>query len=149
MKAAIITAGIYLYCLPLKKILVCHATRSPWNNWSIPKGLPDEREELYAAAMRELYEETGVELKQLPIVGVHPLESRKYQKQEKILKAFLVLTDADLSNQSFVCHSLTEQQYPEVDKWKWMSLEEAEKVLHEAQQKNISRIKELITTNPY
>jgi 8-oxo-dGTP pyrophosphatase MutT (NUDIX family) len=144
VKAAIITCGIYLYSLPLRKIVVCHATRAPWNSWSIPKGLPEEGEELYAAAIRELYEETGIEVKDLHVHAVHVLESQKYQKQNKILESFLVVTTTDLDKHSFVCHSLTEKGYPEVDKWKWVALEEAENMLHESQQKNIFRIKELL-----
>ncbi|HET6224898.1 MAG TPA: NUDIX hydrolase [Bacteroidia bacterium] len=144
MKPAIVTCGIYLYCTPLKKILVCHATRSPWNSWSIPKGLPDEGEEVYAAAVRELYEETGIEIKQLHVLATHNLEAKKYQKQNKILESFLVVTNSDLSKHPLACHSLTEMGYPEVDKWKWISLDEAESLLHEAQQKNISAIKELV-----
>src|SRR6185295_19485258 len=96
MKKALVTCGIYLYSIPLKKILVCHATNSPWNKWSIPKGLQDEGEELYAAAARELYEETGVSLKELHLVNALQLPAVKYQKQNKLLESFLVLTDADL-----------------------------------------------------
>lgn len=145
MKPLIITCGIYLYHIQSEKILVCHATHSPWNNWSIPKGLQDEQEELYEAAVRELYEETGIELKQIAILATHSLEARKYQKQNKILESFLILTDTDFSKHTFVCHTLTEKQFPEVDKWKWISLDDAGKLLHEAQQRNIVRIKELLS----
>jgi putative (di)nucleoside polyphosphate hydrolase len=147
MKEAIVTCGIYLYSIPLKKILVCHATNSPWNRWSIPKGLQDKKEKLYDAAIRELYEETGVALKELTIAGKHELEAVKYQKQNKLLHSFLVLTDADLSQHTFICHSLTERSFPEVDSWKWITVEQAEKWLHEAQQKNLPRIQELIASH--
>lgn len=145
MKTAIVTCGIYLYSTTSEKVLVCHATHSPWNNWSIPKGLPDNGETPYAAAMRELYEETGIELEKIHTVTVQPLDARKYQKQNKILESFLVVTNSDLSTHTFVCHSFTEKQFPEVDRWKWVSLDEAEKLLHESQQKNIVIIKELLS----
>jgi len=147
MKPTVVTCGIYLFSIQSKKVLLCHATHAAWNSWSIPKGLPDKEEELYAAAVRELYEETGIALKQLHIISVHALEAKKYQKQNKMLESFLVLTDSDLSEHTFVCHSLTEKQFPEVDKWKWVSLEEAKKMLHETQEKNISAIEELICLN--
>ena len=145
MKAATVTCGIYLYSKRIGKIVACHATHAPWNNWSIPKGIPDEGEDAYTAALRELYEETGIELHKIHVIAVHDLTAVTYQKQNKILESFLVVTDSDLSRHSFVCHSLTEREFPEVDKWKWVSLDEAEIVLHEAQQKNIVRIKKLLS----
>lgn len=144
MKAPTITCGIYLYNTKSEKILVCHATHSPWNNWSIPKGVQDDNEELYATAVRELYEETGIEIKQLHILAVHALEAKKYEKQNKILESFLVITDSEIDTQSLICHSLTEKGFPEVDKYKWVTLGDAWKLLHEAQQKNGSAIEELI-----
>lgn len=144
MKPAVITSGIYLYSIRQKKLLVCHATHSPWNNWSIPKGLPDEGEDIYTAGIRELYEETGVELQQLNILKTQVFKPVKYQKQNKILESVLVITDSDLSNQKFVCHSYTEKSFPEVDKWKWVSIEDAEKMIHEAQRKNLQLINELV-----
>ena len=146
MKTTVITCGIYLYDTLQKKILVCHATRSRWNQWSIPKGLPDEGESLSEAGVRELYEETGIVLDQLHVIARHKFPPVKYQKQNKQLESFLVITDSDLSNQKFTCHSYTENSFPEVDKWKWISLEEAEKLIHEAQQKNLKKIAEFIQT---
>lgn len=145
MKEALVTCGIYLYSTTLEKILVCHATNSRWNSWSIPKGLQDEGEESDKAAMRELYEETGIMAEQLHVLEMQKLQPVKYQKQNKILESFLLVTDSDLSKQEFTCHSLTDKLFPEVDKWKWISLKEAEIMLHEAQQKNLSTITEFLS----
>ena len=147
MKAPIVTCGIYLYDANAKKIVVCHPTQASWNNWSIPKGLPDENEVLYTAAVRELYEETGIRLERIHIKTVHTLESKKYQKQNKILESFLVVTDTDLSTHPFVCSSKTEKGFPEVDKWKWVTLSEAIKMVHETQQRNIAGIEAFLHSN--
>lgn len=144
MKAAIITCGIYLYSEVSQKILVCHATNSPWNKWSIPKGLQDEGEDAYTSALRELYEETGLELKSIQVTSEHRLAPVKYQKQNKILESFLIITSSDLSEQKWVCHTYTEKSFPEIDSWKWITTQQAVKWLHEAQQKNLSHIEELI-----
>ncbi|HSH67293.1 MAG TPA: NUDIX hydrolase [Bacteroidia bacterium] len=144
MKAAVITCGIFLYSSRQNKLLVCHATNSPWNNWSVPKGLKDEGEDAYSAAIRELFEETGIDIQELNISLKHTLDPVKYQKQNKILESFLLVTDSDLSEQKFICYSLTEKGFPEVDKWKWVLPDEAAHLLHESQQKNIPIIKELI-----
>lgn len=53
------------------RLLLGHATRSP--RWDIPKGLAEPGEVLVAAAMRELAEETGLEVQgaDLRPLGVH------------------------------------------------------------------------------
>ncbi len=145
MKPALITCGIYVYSTISEKMLVCHATNSPWNRWSIPKGLQDTGEDPYTAAVRELYEETGIRAENLHTLEIQALEPVKYQKQNKILESFLLITDTDLSKQLFVCESLTEKAVPEVDSWKWITLDQLEKWVHESQQKNIPFIRKLVT----
>jgi 8-oxo-dGTP pyrophosphatase MutT (NUDIX family) len=53
------------------QILLGHATRSP--RWDIPKGIAEDGEELAAAAVRELQEETALEATQAELVplGIH------------------------------------------------------------------------------
>jgi 8-oxo-dGTP pyrophosphatase MutT (NUDIX family) len=54
-----------------ERLLLGHATRSP--RWDIPKGEAEEGEDFAAAAARELYEETGIEVapEALEPLGVH------------------------------------------------------------------------------
>jgi 8-oxo-dGTP pyrophosphatase MutT (NUDIX family) len=139
----LITCGIYLYSTRMKKFLVCHATHSPWNSWSIPKGLKDEGEDAFAAATRELYEETGVDIEKLHVLKKHTLPPVNYRKQKKILESFLIITDSDLESQSFVCSSHTEKSIPEVDRWKWIDVDMINTLLHESQAANFEQIKEL------
>jgi 8-oxo-dGTP pyrophosphatase MutT (NUDIX family) len=140
----LITCGIYLYSTGIKKFLVCHATNAPWNSWSIPKGLKDEGEESYPAAVRELYEETGIKIEKLHVLKKHTLSPVNYRKQKKILESFLVITDTDVENHPFVCISLTEKGVPEVDRWKWISPELIPSMLHESQAANYDDIMKLI-----
>lgn len=139
-----ITCGIYLYNTVNRKILACHATNSPWNRWSIPKGLKEPGEKSFDAAARELLEETGVDIHQLNILATHTLPPVKYLKQNKILESFLVITDSDLTNTRFVCTTLINHAFPEVDSWKWISLDAVPKYLHESQQKNVEFIVSLL-----
>lgn len=142
--AADITCGIYLYNTKNKKILVCHATNSPWNKWSIPKGLKDEGEDAYIAACRELKEETGIDIRNLHILQTHSLPAIKYKRQNKMLESYLIITDSDLDNFSFNCQMIVNDDFPEVDGWKWISLPKMKVYLHESQQKNSEEINKLI-----
>ena len=139
-----ITCGIYLYSTVNGKILACHATNAPWNRWSIPKGLKEPGEESFDAATRELLEETGIDIQKLNVLAKHTLPPVKYQKQNKILESFLVITDSDFTNTRFVCTTLINNVFPEVDSWRWISPDAASKYLHESQQKNVARIISLL-----
>lgn len=137
-----ITCGIYLYSTEKKKFLLCHATKSSFKNWSIPKGLPDEGEAELNAAIRELLEETGIDLKELHVLAVKGLPEVPYQKQKKTLKPFLVVTDTRIDESRLKCSTLVDGKYPEVDKFKWADLEEMKELAHETQTKNLELIEE-------
>jgi 8-oxo-dGTP pyrophosphatase MutT (NUDIX family) len=145
-KQAVTTCGIYLYNTLQQKFLICHATNSSWKFWSIPKGLKEHNEDCYAAAKRELKEETGIDADDLHLIKTYPLEKVKYQKQNKFLESFLLITDSDLSAHKFECSTYINNEFPEVDKWKWVEPEKINELLHESQRKNYERIIELIST---
>lgn len=135
-----ITCGIYLYSIPRKKILACHAARTAKTNWSIPKGLKDENEDCFTAALRELFEETGIDLQKRKDLTAHDFAMVKYQKRNKWLQSYLISVNDDFATHKFVCRSMVDNEFPEIDKWEWMSLEEAVERLHESQQKNAALI---------
>ena len=140
-----VTCGIYLYCVPSKKILACHATHAGWKQWSIPKGLQEKNEPSWQTATRELQEETGLIIGNLKVVHVFKLPAVKYQKQNKILESFLVVVDDDLQNFPFHCDMRNENSIPEVNTWKWITLHQANSWLHESQSKNLKLIKKIIS----
>jgi predicted NUDIX family NTP pyrophosphohydrolase len=82
-----VSAGTLLYRRTSAgvEVLIVHPSgaynrKSPW---SIPKGLPDEGEELERAARRETLEETGVEAGELVSLG-----SIDYTRSRKTIVAF-------------------------------------------------------------
>ena len=140
----IVTCGTYLYSSVLQKFLVVHPTRTRWNNWSIPKGLMEEGENVYQVCVRELDEETGINVSNLNVIALHELPSRKYKKQEKSLESYLLITDTDFSTHQFTCNLVEGKDFPENDKWKWITLVEAVGIIHESQAENLPVIASLV-----
>jgi 8-oxo-dGTP pyrophosphatase MutT (NUDIX family) len=140
----IVTCGTYLYSSLLGKFLVCHPTRTRWDNWSIPKGVMETGEGIYDVCQRELNEETGIDLSKVNILKQHQLPSRKYKKQQKKLESFLVITDTDFTGHKFTCNLVIGKNFPENDKWNWVTLEEAVPIIHETQAENLPLIATLI-----
>ena len=58
-----------------QRLLLGHATRSP--RWDIPKGMAEPGESFAAAAVRELFEETGLEV---PEAALRPLGVHAYRR---------------------------------------------------------------------
>ncbi len=103
--------------------------------WSIPKGEPDEGEDPFAAARREFREETGcsVDGEFRPLAPVT-------QKGGKTVLAWAVEGDCDaeriVSNTfrlEWPPRSGRMQEFPEVDRAGWFSLDEAKRRINPAQ----------------
>jgi predicted NUDIX family NTP pyrophosphohydrolase len=94
--------------------------------WSIPKGLPDEGEDLESAARRETWEETGVQPEQLL-----PLGFADYTKSRKRIHCFTGPAPAQCSPH---CASW------EVDQAMFVPLDRARELIHPDQAVFISRL---------
>jgi predicted NUDIX family NTP pyrophosphohydrolase len=115
------------------ELLLVHASGN-YNRhapWSIPKGLPDEREDLEAAARRETLEETGVAAAELV-----PLGSVQYVKSRKRIHAFAGEVPRDVSPH---CASW------EVDRAQFVSLEQARTLLHPDQRPLLDRLEKMLS----
>jgi len=98
--------------------------------FSIPKGLPDEGEELEAAARRETLEETGVRAGELS-----PLGSITYIKSRKEIHALAGPAPPDAEPR---CASW------EVDQARFVPIDEARTLLHPEQAVFIDRLRDLL-----
>lgn len=99
--------------------------------WSIPKGVPDEGEELEAAARRETMEETGIVVESELVA----LGSVDYTKSRKTVHAF---AGAAPEGQKPTCASW------EVDAAEFVPLPRAREVLHPDQAVFIDRLAKLL-----
>lgn len=104
--------------------------------WSIPKGLPDDHENLLQTAQREFTEETGL----IPHPPFEPLGSVQ-QKAGKIVHAWGFLGEWDPAT-GITCNTFKLEwpprsgkfeEFPEQDKAAWMSYEQAMKHINPAQ----------------
>lgn len=128
------SAGILLYRRNggRLEVLLAHPGGPFWRKrdagvWGIPKGLIDEGEDPLAAARREFFEETGV---QVPGQGIalQPLR----QRSGKIIHAWAIEGDCDansIRSNTFTMEwppkSGKTSEFPEIDRAAWFGLEEA------------------------
>lgn len=112
-------------------VLVGRATNS--NNWSIPKGLNEEGEELVETALRELKEETGLIFTQenLKYCG-----NRIYKNNKKQLEMFYIIVDK-IDVKEIKCESYFDykgKMLPELCEFRLIKLNDLDSInIHETQ----------------
>lgn len=143
-----ITCGVYLYNMQTGCILIGHATNTE-HAFSIPKGLYDDNDkDYYSAAIRELYEETSIDISTCSIIFQKEFDFVFYKNNKpKKLKPFLICVD-NLDGIEIKCTSMFTNkqgvQQPEIDWFKWVTLSDAEEFLPESQIELLQEIKTII-----
>jgi predicted NUDIX family NTP pyrophosphohydrolase len=138
-----VSAGILLYRRADHgglEVLLVHPGGPFWARkdlgaWSIPKGLPDEGEDLLAAARREFLEETG-----FTAAGEAVALGQVRQANGKIVHAWAIEGEADpraLKSNTFEMEwprgSGRKRSFPEVDRAQWFEPDEARRRIVPAQ----------------
>jgi 8-oxo-dGTP pyrophosphatase MutT (NUDIX family) len=101
------------------RLLLCHVTGT--GKWDIPKGMQDPGEDLLGAAMRELYEETGLAFAPERFVEL----GRIAYRHDKALHLYRVdvgdrmPTLDHLACHSYFPHHATGKPTPETDGFRW------------------------------
>jgi predicted NUDIX family NTP pyrophosphohydrolase len=114
----------------MNKYLICHPYGSSWKNgsWTIPKGKKEESESNIDTAIREVKEETDIDINKKKGKILY-LGTYEYDKIDKKLTIFLFLSEEDLTKDKLTCKSLIKEgknkSKPEIDYFKWVYLEEA------------------------
>lgn len=137
-----ISAGVLLYRRKVGalEVFLVHPGGPYWARrdlgaWTVPKGAPLDGESLLDAARREFQEETG-----FPADGELASLGSVRQRAGKIVHAWALEGDCDaaaLSSNTFMVEwprgSGKFQEYPEVDRGAWFSLDEARQRILPAQ----------------
>lgn len=114
--------------------------------WSIPKGLPENNEELLETAQREFYEETGIK----PTPPFHALGTAKL-KSGKVIHAWCFEGEWDarqgiVSNMFKIEWPPASKQlvdFPEVDRAEWMTYDVAVKMIHPQQVSFLTKVRDI------
>ncbi|ACR29327.1 NUDIX hydrolase [Burkholderia glumae] len=109
---------------PAGRLLLAHATET--SHWDIPKGHIDPGESERDAALRELFEETGIALAPARLVDLGRFAYRS-DKDLYLFAARLREDETDLS--ACLCTSMfpsrtTGASIPEMDAFRWVAIEE-------------------------
>ncbi len=147
-----VAAGIILFRRrPALEVLLVHPGGPFWGAkdlgvWSIPKGQPDEGEDLLDTARREFTEETGARA----VDELLPLSSVK-QPGGKTVHAWAVEGDFDpaqLTSTTFTMEwprgSGRTRSYPEVDRAEWFSIPEARRRILPGQLPLLDRLEDVV-----
>lgn len=134
----VVSAGILIKDTNTKKYLLVNPNGGTTGGWGIPKGKKDPGESLLDAALREVREETGVDLKAAhsatdnfnPGFDLYPffhyvVETR--EKGEKKFKKHVYIFRGTVINSNKIklnCTSFLENGKPEVAEFGWFTLEE-------------------------
>ena len=137
------SAGILLYKFDKGrlKVFLVHPSGPFWAKkdlgvWSIPKGLIENNENTWHAALREFKEETGFEIKPRQPIALTPVKL----KSGKIIYAWAIQGDVNplkLKSNTFDIewppHSGIIQSFPEIDKAAWFDIETAKTKINSQQ----------------
>lgn len=146
------SAGILLWRADPLEVLIAHPGGPFWAKkdegaWSIPKGLVDDGEDQYQAALREFKEELGSDVPEGEALYVGETKL----KSGKVIAAWVLRGDLDvdsISSNEFEMEwpprSGVMASFPEVDRAGWFAPEVAKHKLNQAQGVFVDRLLELL-----
>ena len=136
------TAGIaFVYN---DSILLVHSTGGNWKNLSIPKGHIEDGESVQAAAIRETFEETGIQIDQ------SKLEKNAFfldypNKKKRVYYYILRINDLSEIGLSELVVPKQQLELSEIDWAKFVSFDEARNVMYKPQQAILNRIQQQVS----
>ena len=129
------TSGVFIFD-KIGLVLIGHPTGFAFGEecWSIPKGEPDEGEELMNTAIREVWEESSIRIDsdQLKYIGSNVYKSGKKTIHAYAIKLAVYGKDLNPACTSSFINKIGEETF-EIDQFRWVKPEDAKKLVHEAQ----------------
>ena len=120
------------------------------NAWSVPKGEPDDEEDLFVAAKREFGEETGLEISG-DFMELEPVK----QPSGKIIYTWAVESDLDASavesnlfEMEWPPRSGKTGKFPEVDRAGWFTFETARQKIVKGQIPILDQLERKLRRSP-
>ena len=147
------TAGIFILNQK-RELLLGHITRHSKDSFSIMKGCIESTDLCYLdAAKRELFEESNIDLSPYSNASYIFLNQVTFRNKRKTLYPYLLLLERNLDLVDYInsvelkCNTYVKSEngdFPEVDGYKWVSLEEAKFIVHESQVHCIIEIESIL-----
>lgn len=152
------SAGILLYRFHnnLLEVFLVHPggpfwSKKEWGVWSIPKGEFEEKEIPFDAAKREVEEERGIK-----VSGEHINLTPVKQKSGKLIYAWAApghFNPAEIKSNTFELEwppkSGKKKIFPEIDKARWVKMDEAKKKIIERQVPLIKELEKKLSIKVY
>jgi predicted NUDIX family NTP pyrophosphohydrolase len=130
------------------KFLVAHPTGASYDKWDIPKGCYEETDiDFLSTAIRELYEETGIMLYKNIDVILPVCENIPYLKNKSLTLFKYIVPKIDIDLQNLKCTSFFQRdgkKFPEVDEYKWITLNEINSNLFPSMIKVFNQFKNIL-----
>jgi 8-oxo-dGTP pyrophosphatase MutT (NUDIX family) len=144
----IISAGILIQSKD--KYLLGHSTAlydiDNGRRWGVPKGEVDPGESPYDTVLREVEEETGLNLQHLGILPERtPIMTLSFTVKDRYTKDIIVYHVIDeegvLQHEHLVCKSyITGTNVPELDDFRWVTKTQARAIIAKSQEPLISKL---------
>ena len=117
------------------KYLIVKPFGGSTKGWGIPKGKRDQGENILDAALRETYEETALHVDGSPNIEYegepffhYTVDTTEGGTKKKFLKhvyVFRAYVTKEVKDFPFKCLTFLEDGRPEIEKYEWVTLEEA------------------------
>jgi bis(5'-nucleosidyl)-tetraphosphatase len=138
------TYGIFLFNKN-DEVLICRPYGIKTNTgWTVPKGKAEKDETDIQAALREFYEEAGMDLKKYES-DITFIGKQTYKTKKKRFYGFILKLNKTISIDKFKCDcKIVGKSVPEVDNYEWVSVDEAISRIHEAQSKLLKNYADIL-----
>lgn len=121
-----------------KRFLACKSSKN--NLFDLPKGKAERKESVWQACVREVWEETGLDVKELPLIHLGVYE----YNEAKFLSLFILVTRKLPDINELKCHSFYERNgklLPEVNEYKYIHFDASKKFMNPCMQRLIETVK--------